>query len=147
MIAVGGKDAWREYRKSGGVVIILQWVEIPTGIAGEPETIEPCMLIRAARNSFGRGVWVIPLAELWRYREVSIMVQQARKCANHIGLGDGMFDTIKVLDAIHDHIDDLKNMPPAPQGLKKPIRIGEAKLRMNGQVIAEKTVLASGHLQ
>lgn len=144
-ILIGGPDAWKTFVEPGGILVSLQWVDIPSEIRGEPEQLEPCMVLASANLKMGRPAFVIPLNAAYQYRHPREAAQRVARCAEHIGV-TGISGANKVMDAIHNHLDDLVKMPPAPRGHRKALNLGEATLRANGQVIAQHVVTSDGKL-
>jgi hypothetical protein len=144
-VPIGGPDAWRAWVTRAGILVSLQWIELEA-MPGEPPQLEPCMALMKATKAGGRGCWVIPLGDAWRYRHPKECAVRALDCAMHIGLGGTKHDVIAVIDAIHNHMDDFVKMPPAPPLVRDAAaqNVGEAKLYANGQLMRELDVRSDG---
>lgn len=141
---IGGQNAWKTFVEKG-ILCSLQWVEIPTGVRGEPDQFEPCMVLASAIAKIGRPGYVIPLNNAFWYQDPREAAGRARTIANHIGLGDTSGDAVRVLDVILNHLEELVKMPPAPRNrLQKPIGMGDLTLRANGQAVGTRLITPYG---
>lgn len=141
LVAVGGKDSYRQFKK-GNVVCSLQW-------AGEP--IEPAMCLFPHVPTSGAGVFVLCLSSLYKYVEKSGYASLAlktdgwRDIARHLGL-DPLSRSVcaDICGLIEDAAPDLVWMPPTPKEIEKKAeapKVGEMQIReKGGRVVHEAEV-------
>lgn len=147
-VAIGGSDAWGDWSRNG-IRTTLQWIELEPDFPGEPTELEPCMVLSRDTRSFApKPTWVIPLSSAFLYQHPKNCARRAVAAARHLGL-EGKLDHVKIIEAIHRHIDDLVKMPPAPTFIREAAaqNIGDAKLFANGQLVTEMAVKSDGTVE
>jgi hypothetical protein len=72
---------------------------------------EPCLVIAAAQNPRERHVF-IPLSQMWRMVEPRQNVLMARALCEKLYGFVTRFDAMRVVDALYEFAEDLKNAPP-----------------------------------
>ena len=71
---------------------------------------EACMKLE---HPSGRRA-LIPMTGMWRWNEPQFMAELAGRTAKHLYQFVTAYDCHRVLDAVLDFIEDLKNHPPEP---------------------------------
>lgn len=132
MVAVGGKDAYRTFKK-GSVVCCLQW-------AGDP--LEPAMCLFPAVPMSNSGLFVMCLSSAHKYLErngyasMALKTQGWKDIARHLGMDETSRNVCAdICGLIEDAAPDLVWMPPAPKHIEKmaaPEKVGELQIREKG---------------
>jgi hypothetical protein len=74
-------------------------VLVPTYRRTNHETVRPC---------------VVALSSAYKYDDPRYLLNAAMRLTQFLGLTDSMQSTMKVADAIFDHLDDLVHLPERP---------------------------------
>lgn len=72
---------------------------------------EPCLVIAAASNPRERHVF-IPMSQMWRMVDPHQNAMMARALAEKLYGFTTKFDAMRVVDALYEFAEDLKNAPP-----------------------------------
>jgi hypothetical protein len=129
-VHIGGKDSYKQ-RITGDIVSSYQWVNG-----------EPAMILWPKVPKLGGGAYVICLSSAFKYADINYLVVQAAIAAQFMGMDTSSFTTRRIADVILDGLEDLVRMPMERPGVNEQQleSIGEATIKVDGQVIAEREI-------
>lgn len=142
-VNLGGPSAWKSLRVKD-LVLAYHW------ISGEPCL---CLFPARARTEENRGSYVVPLSNCWAYiegdRERFAAWKPSEYCfgaaimaTKVMGLDDTQSTVFAIVDALVEGIHHLVHMPPdMNSGVHAPEDLGEARLYVNGEMVAETGLL------
>lgn len=95
-------------KQRGDITIYGTWV------GEDVADSEPCLAL-VPTHSRGRVTpCCVALSSAWKYDEPSYMLSMAMHFNRALGFADSMSSVHRVATAIHDHLQDLIEMPPRP---------------------------------
>ncbi|WP_461572049.1 hypothetical protein [Sulfuricaulis sp.] len=139
---LGGKKAWKQH-VSHNLVASFQWINN-----------EPAIVLFPARQSRGKGAYVICLSSAWKYANrdgygTPYLAEQTRVAAEVMGLFADRHTRFQIAEVILNGLVDLISMPPEPTdtqvyGKEKPE--GEVAVKLGGKTVIEGDLLPSGEI-
>jgi hypothetical protein len=148
MVAFGGMNAWKVYKK-GNIVVSFQWAML----SPDADMPEPCMCLYAEnRMSMNGGAYVIPQCNAYWYADSKTgeptpdLVTAAKSAAEHLGFFPDKWTCFAIAEAIVDALPDLIAMPDLPPKdlekklFHKPVQGIHMTVKQGGQVVGESIV-------
>lgn len=106
-------------RELGDLTLYGTWIGVSL------EDSEPALVI--VPTHYGPVVpCCVTLSSAWRYNEPRYLLQAAMQFNQAMGREDSMTNVHRVASVIHDHLQDLIEMPPRP--VEQRIAVAEATL-------------------
>jgi hypothetical protein len=127
-IVLGGPNA-RFQRVHGDIVASYQYVND-----------ERAMCLWPKHRKSGVTPFIVCDSSAWKYDEPKYLAQQAKVACDLWGFDSSHWYRIATI--IHDGLEDLIRLPPAPEKIITGPSIGDASLILDGQKIAEREVRA-----
>lgn len=120
---------WQQHR------MIRSWrhgdVQIGTGhFSADGSDATPALFVAQWHAPVKPGIYVIPLANAWEWREPQAVAKRALDIAEKIGMSADLHTCHRIITAVMDHLDDLVGMKPVEE-TRKPM-IGEARVNIDG---------------
>jgi len=132
-VHLGGAQAYKQFVK-GDIVMSLQWVNDEPAMAIWPKQ----------RRTLNNNAFVVCLSSAYLYDDVPYLIEMSAKAAEFIGLEVSKFTITNIATMIHDHLQDLIEMPPKPRDAVKPPSaedvIGEMIMKVDGETIVHEEV-------